>query len=231
MDGWYYLQNDEQKGPLTEADLALLFTTNQLAPETYVWREGMESWAYATEVPAFSLSEVPAPSLPPLPPIPEPAPVATHEAPAHPTTPHCAACQSPEIVPGYALALCQPCREKMIRFPVPLWLKISAACLVILVIVAATRIPRELEAAIACERGKADNSKGDYVAAEGEYRKALSDYPHSIDVLCGLADAAYRAGDMETARETLKQLVTEVGPDGKVSPEVLNVVREIKGGS
>lgn len=63
MSQWYYALNDQQQGPVEEAELKRLFSSGTVKADTLVWREGMENWAPFSEV--FSAEETP--SSPPAP--------------------------------------------------------------------------------------------------------------------------------------------------------------------
>jgi hypothetical protein len=52
-DLWYYTQNGQQAGPLSEADLKRLATTGGLKPTELVWKEGMPEWTRADLVPGL----------------------------------------------------------------------------------------------------------------------------------------------------------------------------------
>lgn len=41
---WYYAQNNQQLGPVPEAEFNRLATTGVIRPETLVWRDGMSEW-------------------------------------------------------------------------------------------------------------------------------------------------------------------------------------------
>jgi uncharacterized RDD family membrane protein YckC len=46
---WYYAEGNEQKGPVSEAELDQLFQRGQLLGSTLVWKEGMANWeAYSS---------------------------------------------------------------------------------------------------------------------------------------------------------------------------------------
>lgn len=47
MPAWYYLQNGQQVGPVSEERLRALFDGGQIGPDHLVWREGMPEWAQA----------------------------------------------------------------------------------------------------------------------------------------------------------------------------------------
>jgi uncharacterized membrane protein len=50
MSDWYYAENNEQRGPVIEAELKTLLATHKLAAETLVWKEGMANWTPAGQV-------------------------------------------------------------------------------------------------------------------------------------------------------------------------------------
>lgn len=60
MSDWYYAFNNEQKGPVSESELKTQLATHKLPADTLVWKEGMENWTPAAQVPAFA-SEPPVP--------------------------------------------------------------------------------------------------------------------------------------------------------------------------
>src|ERR1017187_10515958 len=105
--------------------------------------------------------------------------------------PHvCAVCSSPDVVTGYTLPLCKPCREIAIRRPIPIWLRGVILIVGCCAVYAALHLPRELEAAIALDRGETAASKHDYANAVTYYNKALAFYPKAPLVLGRLAVAA-----------------------------------------
>lgn len=60
---WYFADGDVQRGPITEAQLRSLIGTGNLTPEDQVWKEGMEDWTPAGEIPG--LFDQPGPTTPP----------------------------------------------------------------------------------------------------------------------------------------------------------------------
>ena len=50
---WYYLQDDKQIGPVDRQELDRLLAEGTLAPDTYVWAEGMGDWRPANQVAEF----------------------------------------------------------------------------------------------------------------------------------------------------------------------------------
>ncbi len=70
MSNWYYAENDEQKGPINEAELKEKFAQATLPPDTLVWAKGMAGWVEAHTLPKFQFTAPPAPAADPVPPLP-----------------------------------------------------------------------------------------------------------------------------------------------------------------
>ena len=60
MSDWYYAVDNEQKGPISEAELKSQL--NKLPADTLVWKEGMDNWTPASQMPALTFRE-PAPPV------------------------------------------------------------------------------------------------------------------------------------------------------------------------
>lgn len=41
---WYYGQNNERIGPVSDADMAELLRSGKITPDTLVWRQGLDEW-------------------------------------------------------------------------------------------------------------------------------------------------------------------------------------------
>jgi Na+-transporting methylmalonyl-CoA/oxaloacetate decarboxylase gamma subunit len=94
----------------------------------------------------------------------------------------------------------------MARQPIPVGIKIAGVAIVLLLIFALIRIPSSMSAAIAFERGRNDEQKHQFVAAEDEYRKSVQAFPRSDLAHTRLFVAAYRARDTGTARHEFEYL-------------------------
>ena len=44
---WYYVENNERVGPVSENDFLDLIVKSVIGDETYVWRKGLDNWAQA----------------------------------------------------------------------------------------------------------------------------------------------------------------------------------------
>jgi uncharacterized RDD family membrane protein YckC len=63
---WYYAVDEEQVGPLTEAEFDALVKEGRIKPDTKVWRDGMAEWAsysdlaYVAGAPPVATAPIPA---------------------------------------------------------------------------------------------------------------------------------------------------------------------------
>jgi uncharacterized membrane protein len=62
MSDWYYAANNEQKGPVNESELKANLASNKLPADTLVWKDGMDNWTPASQVPAFTFRPAPTPA-------------------------------------------------------------------------------------------------------------------------------------------------------------------------
>jgi uncharacterized membrane protein len=53
MSEWYYAADNEQKGPVSEAELKGLLASSRIPGDTLVWKDGMENWTPAGQLPEF----------------------------------------------------------------------------------------------------------------------------------------------------------------------------------
>jgi hypothetical protein len=51
---WYHLQGEDQHGPITLDEIRRLVVDGQVAPDTFVWADGMPDWLPARQVPALT---------------------------------------------------------------------------------------------------------------------------------------------------------------------------------
>lgn len=53
---WYYQQNGQQIGPVSQQELQNLLIQQIITPQTYVWTEGMENWQQIVTMGGFTAS-------------------------------------------------------------------------------------------------------------------------------------------------------------------------------
>jgi predicted Zn finger-like uncharacterized protein len=82
---WFAMLHGKQAGPLTRGELSGRVTGGEIGPRTYLWKEGMDAWQRAREVPELT-AMFPAPAEAPLPPPPAVQPELKLEVEPGPTT-------------------------------------------------------------------------------------------------------------------------------------------------
>src|SRR5882762_9502017 len=93
LDGpiWYAMLRGKQTGPVTREDLEARANEGELGPRTYLWRDGMDAWQHAKDIPELwdlfpQLPEATRPGVAPvLRPVPAPA-SAPQPTPAQPAS-------------------------------------------------------------------------------------------------------------------------------------------------
>ncbi|MDE6023121.1 MAG: SPFH domain-containing protein [Muribaculaceae bacterium] len=71
MPQFYLFINNQQVGPIDMQQMSLYVQSNQLTPDTLVWKNGMAQWAAAKTIPELQqLFITPGPPPPPMPPMP-----------------------------------------------------------------------------------------------------------------------------------------------------------------
>ncbi len=126
---------------------------------------------------------------------------------AEPPVQVCVGCKAQPALLGFGTPLCPSCREMLIRYPVPRWLRLAAGLiLAVMIYSAATRLPSALQADIAVDRAKIAEQHNNYPAAKSELVFALASYPSAGKILSELTLDASRAGDKRTADDSLQRL-------------------------
>ena len=62
MSDWYYAADNEQKGPINESELKTNLASGKLPADALVWKDGMDNWTPANQVPAFTFRPAPTPA-------------------------------------------------------------------------------------------------------------------------------------------------------------------------
>src|ERR1700722_3484155 len=61
MPAWYYLQNGQQVGPISDDRFRALLSSGEIGPDHLVWHEGMPEWTQAKVAGLFSSAPPPLP--------------------------------------------------------------------------------------------------------------------------------------------------------------------------
>jgi tetratricopeptide (TPR) repeat protein len=128
---------------------------------------------------------------------------AEHHEPAGPV---CAGCEGPLYEQKGRTPICNECRERFIRYPIPGWIKIFGGAILLLMVFGLTRLPANLSAAIHQKRGERAMAEHRYATAQRELQLAVKAQPTYIEGSLRLLIAAYYNEDYETAALTSQTL-------------------------
>lgn len=60
---WYYVEDGERKGPISQEELKKLITLEILTPESYIWTKGLKDWKKLQEFPNLIETEEKSPPI------------------------------------------------------------------------------------------------------------------------------------------------------------------------
>jgi hypothetical protein len=138
----------------------------------------------------------------------------------------CIKCGSPEILSGYPNNLCASCRQQLIKFPIPLWVKLFGAGIALVMIISFIWLPGNLSAAIAMERAEKAEKNHNYITAQNELQKAQKNAPNAIEILSHLTIAAFHNGDFQTVLGASDKLQGKEIEDTALYNELNNVITQ-----
>jgi tetratricopeptide (TPR) repeat protein len=107
----------------------------------------------------------------------------------------CKNCGSSIVEEGYKFNLCEDCRNKLSKRPVPKKIKIVFFIVIGLVIYSLMRFPTTMKGAIAYEKGNQAEEQKKYFTALEEYQKASEQYTSSGDIISKIIIAEYYNGN------------------------------------
>jgi tetratricopeptide (TPR) repeat protein len=123
-----------------------------------------------------------------------------------PDGPLCAGCERPLYELTGRTPICSECREAYIRYPIPKWIRIFGAAILVLMAVGLTRLPGNLSAAIHQKRGERAMAEHRYSTAQKELQLALKAQPDYLEANLRLMVAAYYNEDFDLAARTGQKL-------------------------
>ncbi|WP_345949756.1 hypothetical protein ABDD95_23190 [Mucilaginibacter sp. PAMB04274] len=134
--------------------------------------------------------------------------------------PVCAQCGSEAILAGHNARLCAECRNMFIKYPVPMWVKLFGAGVVILMLVSLALSPQNFKATIALSRAEKQEKAHNYVSEQQELQQALGIVPNSTEVLAHMLIASFYNGDFDTYGRVLDKLNGKEFDDKELLKEV-----------
>lgn len=118
----------------------------------------------------------------------------------------CVNCGHPIVVEGYPNPLCSDCRQSLIKYPIPVYIKIFAVLIVLVMIYSLTKLPHNLMAVVHYERGLKAAGLNDYATASREFKSTLSKEPDFVKAKFQLLISAAEELDYATVFELSNEL-------------------------
>lgn len=118
----------------------------------------------------------------------------------------CRNCGSQYVEQGYQLNLCENCRDTFINRPIPAWVKVFFAIIVLILGYAFSQFPHNIQPAVALERGIRAEKAKKYLTAVNEYKKVLEKYPNSELAIGRLFIAYYKSDKIYEAAEAISKI-------------------------
>jgi hypothetical protein len=110
----------------------------------------------------------------------------------------CRSCGTQPVVGEQPNPLCDSCRMKFIRFPIPVWVKGFGIAVLILVLLGLFSFPKQLMTGIHMKRAENAIAKKKYLTAERELEKVLASAPEMKNAKLDLLTASYYTMDLAT---------------------------------
>jgi len=129
--------------------------------------------------------------------------------PEEPGQPAIALCKSCGILPvegQHPNPLCESCRQKFIRFPIPVWVRGFGIGVLVLVLVGLISFPKQLLIGIHMKRAENAMDKKKYLTAERELQKVLASAPEMKSAKLDLLTASYYTMDLTTLVKMVNEL-------------------------
>lgn len=96
----------------------------------------------------------------------------------------CKNCGTTLVVEGYSIPLCNECRERFTKYPIPAKIKVFAVIILAIMTFSLVSFPDSLNAGIAYERGLRAEGEKRFITAAKEYQKVVDIFPNSF-IACG----------------------------------------------
>lgn len=139
----------------------------------------------------------------------------------------CEQCGDSNIEDGYLFDLCTNCRDKLVKFRLPIWVKGFAILVLVTLAAALVKFPNTLNMGISYERAVRYEQNKKYMSAMNEYEKIVNAYPNSTNALCKLFITQYRTGRIGYAVETYDKLIGRDVDDEQLFNEVDSAFNQI----
>ena len=118
----------------------------------------------------------------------------------------CFHCGVELYIPDCDVKLCPRCRNKLVHYPIPLWLISSFALLIILMLLSIPLWVNSVNVGVDYERGLIAEQNNDYKTAAKYYNELYNKYPDSPVLLARIVIVQYKSGNKKAALSNVQQL-------------------------
>lgn len=139
----------------------------------------------------------------------------------------CEVCGSEKVEEGYAMSLCNECRDKLSKRPIPIQVKLAALILVFIIIFSFVKSPGNILGGIEYERGLRADASGKYMTAMRHFENAKEYYPDSDKVMVQLISSYYENEKIDEAYAVFDELVGPAPEDKKMDRDLVDKVNSI----
>jgi tetratricopeptide (TPR) repeat protein len=138
----------------------------------------------------------------------------------------CINCASPAVLKGFPNALCENCRESLIKFPIPNWIKAFGVGVLLIVLFSLYKVPKNISIGMHLAKGETAMEEKKFITAQNEFSKGLKRVPGNIEMQSNLMIASYRNGDYMTYDSMITILKDKKFEDQTLFEKVNGVVNE-----
>jgi tetratricopeptide (TPR) repeat protein len=139
----------------------------------------------------------------------------------------CEVCGNPIIEEGYSLALCNECRDKLSKRPMPVQIKISVIVLILIIMISLVKFPSTIRIGVEYERGIEAEKALKYVTAMKHYENVAKNYPDSDKVEVRLLNTYYQNEKINEVYNTFDKLAGPSPDSKKMDSDLVDEVNAI----
>ena len=118
----------------------------------------------------------------------------------------CANCGKPAVEGDHPTPLCSDCRERFTRLHIPVWIRIFAGGVAVILLFSLFTLPRSVSLGMHLEKGKKAIKEKRFSTAEKELSKVLEKVPSNIEARGNLLIAAFYNQDIGLFADEYKKL-------------------------
>jgi tetratricopeptide (TPR) repeat protein len=140
----------------------------------------------------------------------------------------CKNCQVNESIEGYSNPLCLNCRQLFINYPIPPWIWLFAAGILVIMVVGMVRMPTYVSAAIHLSRAEKAMDANLYLTAQRELQQVLTITPDNLPANARMFVAGFHNRDMPATMGAYNKLVNKHIEDSDLLQEVNDAITRIE---